>query len=358
MKAYVVVSPVGVFALREDKSIITFRAFPKDPSKVCNKLLSNELTVEEKFVFNELQKRGYDEVIFSIKKDIDISGVKIQLENDIVKFFRRNFRRIVMNELKLFESREQLNEFLTFVGVEISKRRIKESVGKDVLVAQAINAWEEMNRTINIHVERLRGWYGIYFPEMEKLVSDHERFVKLVAKYGKREKIEDKRIRELAKDTIGIELNEMDIQILQSFAKVLSEMYELKRRIEKYIDELLKEVAPNLREIAGSMIAAKLIEAAGGLEKLAKMPSSTIQLLGAEKALFRFLRGKGKSPKYGFIFMTPYIQRAPKRKHGKIARLLAAKLAIAAKLDFYGKEFKGRELKEDLERKIKEVLKK
>ncbi|MCD6403522.1 MAG: hypothetical protein J7K98_04325 [Candidatus Aenigmarchaeota archaeon] len=357
MKAYLVRSPVGIFALGKDKSLLTFKLFDKNPKKIAEKLKSEGLTMEEKFLLNELKKRGTDEVVLQRKVRLDDFCVKVDAKNEVFKFFKQNFRRIVIKDLKVFENDEALNEFLSLVGIELTKMKIKESVGKDSLVAQAINAWEEVNKTINVHVERLREWYGIYFPEMEKGVGEHRKFVELVAKYGKREEMPEK-WRALAEDSIGIDLNDSDVQVLQKFAKTVQGLYELRERLEKYIDELLREVAPNLREIAGSMIAAKLIEAAGGLEKLAKMPSSTIQLLGAEKALFRFLRGKGKSPKYGFIFMTSYIQRAPRKKHGKIARLVAAKLAIAAKLDFYGKEYRGDELKKDLEKKINEVLKK
>jgi nucleolar protein 56 len=130
----------------------------------------------------------------------------------------------------------------------------------------------------------------------------------------------------------------------------------LREDIEKYVDHVLKEVAPNLRELAGSLLAARLISLTGGLEKLAKKPSSTIQLLGAEKALFRFLHGRGRSPKYGLLFTHQLIQNAPPKKRGKVARVLASKLSIAAKMDFYGKKEKSDELKKDLDERIKKIM--
>ena len=126
--------------------------------------------------------------------------------------------------------------------------------------------------------------------------------------------------------------------------------------MEKYLDDLLKEVAPNLRELAGSTIAARLISLSGGLDKLVKKPSSTIQLLGAEKALFRFLHGRGRSPKYGLLFMHNMVQNAPNEKKGKIARVLASKLSIAAKIDYYGKGNLSVELKKTLDDKIKNIM--
>ena len=358
MKVFLVTNPVGVFAFTADKNLIKHKLFDRGIKRIVE-VLSNpeELIREEKEVIKELSKKGFNEFVFSVKKNVDDPSISFEQDNEIEKFFKKKFREIVIKRLKVFSSNEELNEFLTEVGIALSKKRIKESFGKDYLIAQAVNAWEELNKTINVHVERLREWYGVYFPEMDRLIKDHEKFVELVMKFGKREKIDEKNLKKFVEETVGVELEEEDVKILQQFAKRIYDLFVLRKEIEEYIDGTLKEVAPNLREIAGSMIAAKLIEASGGLEKLARMPSSTIQLLGAEKALFRYLRGRGRSPKYGFIFMSSYIQKAPKKKHGKVARLLAAKLSIAAKLDYFGKEFRGKELKEDLEKKIREVLK-
>jgi len=120
----------------------------------------------------------------------------------------------------------------------------------------------------------------------------------------------------------------------------------------------MQEAAPNIRALIGSVVGAKLIRKAGGLAELAKMPASTIQILGAEKALFRALHGKGTPPKHGIIFQVPRIFRAPWWQRGKIARALAGKLSIAARVDFYSGEYIGDELLRDLERRIEEIKKK
>jgi nucleolar protein 56 len=127
--------------------------------------------------------------------------------------------------------------------------------------------------------------------------------------------------------------------------------------MEKYLENLLKEFAPNFSAVAGPLLAARLINLAGGFDKLAKKPSSTIQLLGAEKALFRYLHGHGKSPKHGVLFTHNLIQQAPAKKRGKIARVIASKLSIAIKMDYYGKEDKSEELKKDLKQRIDKILK-
>jgi len=117
----------------------------------------------------------------------------------------------------------------------------------------------------------------------------------------------------------------------------------------------MKSYAPNLTMLAGYKLAAKLIKGIGSLEKLAKSPSTRIQLVCAEKALFRFLRGKGKSPKHGYIFIHPYIQQVPKKLRGKVARVLANHLARAARIDYFRKKL-DEKLKESLENRIKEIL--
>ena len=121
---------------------------------------------------------------------------------------------------------------------------------------------------------------------------------------------------------------------------------------------MLKETAPNLRDIAGPALAAKIIALAGGMEKLVRMPSSTIQLLGAEKALFRHLHGRGKSPKHGIVIIHPLVQNAMLKDKGKLSRLVASKMSIAAKMDFYSKVYRGKDLKNDLEDKAKKIIQK
>jgi nucleolar protein 56 len=155
---------------------------------------------------------------------------------------------------------------------------------------------------------------------------------------------------------MGADFSEEEIKTIQAIATEILGFYKLRDNLSEKLEKILKEVAPNFTELAGTMLSAKLIAKAGGLEKLAKMPSSSIQLMGAEKSLFRFLHGKGKSPRFGLIYNHPFVLNAPEKLKGKVARILASKLSIAAKLDFYSKEYKGDKLKKDLEEKIKKAL--
>ena len=349
MKAYIIQSLIGVFALDDKGELIDHILYTKNDKKIVQKLNEYNLTEEEKEIIKRLKKKGYNEFISSKKNPV----YKFNLENSSEKLFRQHFRQITK---KLGYSDVELNCLLTDIGIELTKRRIKETVKKDKIIVQTIDAIDEIDKSLNIFIERLREWYGLHFPEMNRIIEKHEKFAKIVSEYGLRNNIKEKELLELKKMSIGIELSEKDEIILKEYASRIKELYKLREHMEKYVDHVLKEIAPNFRELAGPLLAARLIAKTGGLGRLAKLPSSTIQLLGSEKALFRYLRGKGRSPKYGYLFMHPLIQNAPLKKRGKIARVLASKMNIAVKMDYYGNEDKSKELKKDLEKRIKNIM--
>jgi len=349
MKAHVVCNLIGVFGLDTNGELIDYVLFPKDVNLIIQKINETDLIPEERELIAKLKKRNYTDLISSKRNN----AFQFDSEKMGEKLLRENLRSIIK---KIHLSDADLNELLTEVGVELTKRRIKKVVKKDKIIIQAVDAIDEIDKSLNIFTARLREWYGLHFPEMERAVKKHERFVKLISEYGLRNNIDKKELKQIAKTSMGIDLSEKDEAILKEYATKIKELYKLREHLEKYVDRVLKEVAPNLCEIAGSLLAARLIALIGGVEKLAKKPSSTIQLLGAEKALFRFLHGRGRSPKYGLLFTHQLIQNAPLKKRGKVARVLASKLSIAAKMDFYGKKVKSDQLKKDLEERIKKIM--
>jgi nucleolar protein 56 len=349
MKAYVVHGLIGVFAFDERGRLIESVLYPKKAEKIVEKLCDQDLIPEEKKLIEKLREKGYEELISSKKHPV----YSFEEENLGIKSFRSEFRELTK---KLGFSDTELNQLLTNIGIELTKRKIKEAVKKDKIVIQAIDAIDEIDKSLNIFIARLREWFGLHFPEMNRVVKNHEKFAKIVSEYGLREKIQEKELLPLKKVSMGIDLSEKDEAILKEYATRIKELYKLREHIEKYVDHVLREVAPNLRELAGPLLAARLIALAGGLEKLAKMPSSTVQLIGAEKSFFRYLRGRGRSPKHGILFQSHYIQRSPVSKRGKVARVLASKLSIAAKMDYYGRKIKSEELKKDLEERIKKIM--
>lgn len=249
--------------------------------------------------------------------------------------------------------------------IEKARAKVKEAyVQKDRQLIQCVNAVNELNKTINLLFERLQEWYGIYFPELR--ISEPDRYCKLVLEIDRKNidkgKIgsivgEDKAngIFERAKRSTGVDLEEKDLEKIRKLATEILNLYSLRDALESYQNSVAKELCPNITFIVEPALAAKLIAQAGGLERLALMPASTIQVLGAEKALFKHLRNHTKSPKHGVIFQHPYISTSPKKIRGKIARILSTKLAIALKADFYSKNFIAEKLKGDFEKRVKEI---
>jgi len=188
------------------------------------------------------------------------------------------------------------------------------------------------------------------------LISSHKEYAKIVEKFGTRKNIEDPELNLLKEKSIGADFNQEDIKAMQVLAIEIGKMFAVREELSNYLEKLLKDVAPNFTELCGASLAAKMISHAGRLEKIARMPSSTVQLLGAEKALFRYLHGKGKSPRFGILYNHPSVQNAPEKLKGRIARVIASKLSIAAKLDYYGKGYRGDKLKIELQEKVKGIL--
>jgi len=354
MKAYIVTTMVGCFGVDENNKIISFKPFPKNPAEIATKLslASSEVIEEEKQLVEELRKKGYEEFIFSSRK---IGAESVEADNNAEKYVKENLRSISI-ERKLFKDQLEFNKFLVSITTELAKAKIRKSVGRDKLIIQAVSAIDELDKSINILVERLREFYSLHFPEMDRVVANHEKYAKLIVEFGSRNNIKDQELSTLAKNSVGIEFEEKDIRIAQKLAQSILNLYSLKEDLTRYTEDATKTIAPNISEIAGPMLAARLISKAGSLEKLAKSASSTIQLLGAEKSLFRFLHGKGKSPRFGILATHPLVQNAPEKLKGKVARSIASKLSIAAKIDFYSKEDKSKEMKKELQEKIKEIL--
>jgi len=226
-------------------------------------------------------------------------------------------------------------------NLELTKKAVKDSVSKDLLIVQAVNSIEELTTVANMLVNRLREWHGYYNPEFSKNTPDNEEFVNKISKAPK------------PKDSMGADLDKPDLKVILDLAKQINSLYELKEELTKYLETSMKEVCPNLDAVAGSFIGAKLLSFAGSLKNLSEMTSSTVQLLGAEKALFRHLHGQGKSPKHGILINHELVLSAQFKEKGKVARALADKIAIVSKVDYFKGEFVGDKLRKDLEKRFK-----
>ena len=236
--------------------------------------------------------------------------------------------------------------------IGLGKLRTSEPIPRDRSLVQAIRYLDDLIETGNLLNERLHEWYGMHFPELADHAKDR-RYAELIAKYGERSGI----IEELDLDieSIGSEFDPDDMSAVTALADSLCRVYEDRERTEEYISEIVGESCPNLCALIGGPLSARLISLAGGLERLASLPSSTVQLLGAEKAMFRHLKSGKRPPKHGVIYQHPEIHRAPKWQRGNIARALAGKVSIAARIDQYGGEFRGDALADDFRRRVEDI---
>jgi nucleolar protein 56 len=267
---------------------------------------------------------------------------------------------------------EELQTWNHNVSMELAKLRIKTAIEKrDLIIAQAIQTIDDLDKTINLFMGRLREWYGIHFPELDRLVEKHETYARLVLHLGFRENFEVETLEKeglpkeradntakVAEMSMGSDIVEQDLAQIQALSKRVLELYNLRKNLENYVDKIMEEVAPNIKAIAGSLLGARLIAIAGNLRNLAMKPASTIQVLGAEKALFRSLKTGARPPKHGLIFQHAWLHDAKRWQRGKIARVVAGKLAIAARIDSFGGRYVADTLKADLEKRINEIQKK
>lgn len=249
-----------------------------------------------------------------------------------------------------------------------AREKVQEALkSRDMILSGIARSIEELNRTINQLTERFEGWYNVYFPELN--LEDRQRYV-LVAVFIDKENIDvgalarlvgqkkAEEVASLASRTLGARLAAADTMKMKKLGERILSLYELRDELQKYEEEVAKDVAPNISAVAGPEIAAMLIAHTGSLERLAKMPASTIQVLGAEKALFKHLRNKKIAPpKHGIIFQHPEITNAPRDIRGKVARALANKIATAAKADAFTKNYIADDLKKDFEERVAEVKK-
>jgi len=246
-------------------------------------------------------------------------------------------------------------ELMHQVMVNLAKLRTREPVSQDRCVIQTIRAIDDLIEMINLMSERLHEWYGLYFPELSDYARE-ERYATLVAELGDREAIKE----ELGIDveSVGHEMEEESIEPVRELASQLLDLYRKKAKLESYLSRVMEDMAPNLTSLLTANLGARLISLAGGLKRLSSLPSSTVQLLGAEKAMFLHLKNNKKPPKHGIIFQHPLVHRAPPWQRGKIARSLAAKISIAAKVDQWEGDFIADRLSGEMEARAEEVRRK
>lgn len=379
MKAFIIQFPFGNAAFDEKKALIEKVLFTRKPSTAARSLLKTEtgkLSDELFSLVTLLKNAGYDVFVLENANLADETMRKMDVKTEVAKPSDADVLRSKMNTVALesgfAKDEQELSLWNRNVSLELAKLRIKgASEKRDLIVAQGIQTLDDLDRTVNLFMGRLREWYGVYFPELDRLIEKHETYARLTMNIGykedytienlEKENIPKERagfVIKAAESSMGADISNSDLKQIQSLAKNILEFYELRKETERYVDRTMEEMAPNVRAVAGALLGARLIALAGSLQNLAIRPASTIQVLGAEKALFRSLKTGARPPKHGLIFQHTLLHDAKRWQRGKIARVIAGKLAIAARADVFGGKYIGDTLKGEISKRIDEIKEK
>uniref|UniRef100_A0A6N2K3Q2 Nucleolar protein 56 n=1 Tax=Salix viminalis TaxID=40686 RepID=A0A6N2K3Q2_SALVM len=287
--------------------------------------------------------------------------------HEILRGVRLHFERFIKDLKPGDLEKAQLG-----LGHSYSRAKVKFNVNRvDNMVIQAIFLLDTLDKDVNSFAMRVREWYSWHFPELAKIVNDNYLYAKLAKFIDDKSKLSEDKLSELtdllgdedkakevveaAKASMGQDLSPIDLINVQQFAQRVMDLSEYRKKLHEYLITKMNDIAPNLASLIGEMVGARLISHAGSLTNLAKCPSSTLQILGAEKALFRALKTRGNTPKYGLIFHSSFIGRASARNKGRMARYLANKCSIASRIDCFsenGTTVFGEKLREQVEERL------
>ncbi|GAA5971916.1 hypothetical protein JCM21900_001319 [Sporobolomyces salmonicolor] len=239
------------------------------------------------------------------------------------------------------------------LGHAYSRAKVKFNVNRsDNMIIQAIALLDQLDKDVNTFAMRVREWYGWHFPELVRIVPDNYTYAKVIHLLGDKSQLTEEILEPLAellgdndvlarnildasRASMGTDISEVDHLNIKNFATRVIHLYDYRKSLQKYLSDKMGVVAPNLASLIGDTVGARLISHAGSLTNLSKYPASTVQILGAEKALFRALKTKGNTPKYGLIYHSTFIGRAGAKNKGRISRFLANKCSIASRIDCF-----------------------
>ena len=379
MKIAIIQYTFGLVGFDENGKIVGRVLFQKKPAVAAKEIKDGEvgkISTSMKTLLGQLQSIGNN--IFSFENALLATEVEksLQVKTEVSNPSDDEALKLRMKdvaiEIGFIENPDELDAWNRNVSIELAKLRIKKvSEKRDLIIAQSIQTLDDLDRTVNLFMGRLREWYGVHFPELDRLVEKHETYARLVMDLSTREKYtfealekegipkeKAEKIAEIAEKSMGADIADEDLKQIEILSKNVLELYELRKSMENYVEKTMEEVAPNTKAVAGGLLGARLIAIAGSLHNLALRPASTIQVLGAEKALFRSLKTGARPPKHGLIFQHALLHDAKRWQRGKIARVIAGKLAIAVRTDAFGGRYVGDALKADIAKRIEEIREK
>ncbi|CAB3376456.1 Hypothetical predicted protein [Cloeon dipterum] len=286
---------------------------------------------------------------------------------EITRGIRAHFHNLVKGFTLQTSGKAQLG-----LGHSYSRAKVKFNVNRvDNMIIQSIALLDQLDKDINTFSMRIKEWYSYHFPELVKVVTDNYMYARAVQLIKNRKELSEENLPELeelvqdaakaelilklARCSMGMDISTLDLANIELFAQRVVSLAEYRKSTSHYLNNKMEAIAPNLGTVIGDQIGARLISHAGSLTNLAKYPSSTLQILGAEKALFRALRTRSNTPKYGLLFHSTYIGRALPQHKGRISRYIASKCSIAARLDCFSdlpSKIYGTKLKQQIEDRL------
>jgi nucleolar protein 56 len=364
----VILTEFGISVFNEEK---LEKAFPfSDPVKDYLSVKNKETKLYDLVNYLSSLQRGVSTNDSSLVNVLKKNSIDAQImEEEELDKIQTSKPQIIVDSGFAENIPEVLNKLREFaIGLSSSKvTKISES--PDLHIIQAINSLDEIDKIANALSSRLREWYGLHFPELENVIDSINGYAQIVLA-GKRESLTKKIFEDagfpdskvemlslVASKSRGGDISEKNLEIVQSMAKQMLDLHELRKNLEEHVESEMDIVAPNISAILGTAVGARILGRAGSLTKLASMPASTVQVIGAEKALFRALKTGAQPPKHGLLFQHTLVHAAPRWQRGKIARAIAAKAVIAARVDVYGEGI-NETLLEKLDVRVKEIGKK
>lgn len=335
--------------------VVTLQAFKKfkdtkEALIATDKLITGLFpkTLEKFLKKNIISKDIQDSLIVQDKKLGSLINTQLGIECLHSKKIEELYRGIRSQLNTLIEELTESDMKNMTLGLAhgLSRYKLKFSTEKvDTMIIQAVCLLEDLDKEINNYMMRLREWFGWHFPELSKIITDNVLYAKTVKAIGMRHKTSatdlseflteeiEAEVKQAAEISMGTEITENDEAFITNLANKVLDLTEYRDSLSEYLKSRMNAVAPNLTVMVGELVGAKLISHAGSLINLAKYPASTIQILGAEKALFRAMRTKHNTPKYGLIYQASLVGQAHAKIKGKVSRTLAAKCSVCIRYD-------------------------
>jgi len=327
----------------------------------------------KKFLKKNVVDAGLSDSLVVLDKALGVSvnkklGIEVAVMSESLKEIMRGIRGHLLTLIEGI-SEQEMKSMALGLAHTLSRFKLKFSPDKvDTMIIQAVGLLDDLDKELNNFAMRLREWYGWHFPEMGKIVTENLAYARVVRLMGFKTRAKDadlasvgvpdeiaSEVRAAAETSMGTEITEEDLRNILTLCERVIELTEYRASLAEYLKLRMAAIAPNLTYMVGELVGARLISQAGSLMSLAKHPSSTVQILGAEKALFRALKTKKSTPKYGLIYHASLVGQSAPNLKGKISRVLAAKLSLCCRVDALGDQTEptlGKEFKEYVEKRL------